>query len=100
MRFVPDFMLGKTVTGNAIRYFEHGARSFLIMAQSATAACLVSARLRFTATSMRDASPLIIVISRSTLMRRKSALRTREKSPASIPVRLCAFLTFSPFSCY
>jgi len=42
-------------------------------------------------------SPLIIAMRRSTLMRRKSALRTREKSPASIPVRLCAFLTVRPF---
>ena len=46
----------------------------------------VSARRTLIFTSTREPSPLIIIIRRSTLMRRKSALRTREKSPASIPV--------------
>ena len=46
----------------------------------------VSAHRTLIFTSTREPSPLIIIIRRSTLMRRKSALRMREKSPASIPV--------------
>ena len=65
-----------------------------------SALCLIMgggtwAQISRSSTSIRDLSPLIIAISRSTLMRRKSALRTGEKSPASIPVRLCAKLRYS-----
>lgn len=52
--------------------------SYPLFMLQATAASLASARRSVTATSTREPSPLIIAMRRSTLMRRKSALRTRE----------------------
>jgi hypothetical protein len=50
---------------------------------AATTSAIALARRTLTFTSTREPSRLIIAIRRSTLMRRKSALRTREKSAAS-----------------
>src|SRR3990172_875180 len=50
-------------------------------------------RFTLTDTSTREPSRLMIVMSRSTVKRLRSAFRMREKSAAAIPVRTCALRT-------
>jgi len=95
------FTSGKSpLFNNSLSCFPVSARTDLATEirrnQAGTRSSTGWRRCNLTLTSTREPSRLMIVMSRSTVNRPRSALRMREKSAAAIPVHLWAARTLKP----